>query len=95
MAKPKPDGPLTNGEKMIFAAVLAAEFQKQMAKPRPRETIGFSEDARTEWARWEAGNVDFAIETAASAVEYMRDAVKRAVETHDDDVTAMLKSMLA
>lgn len=94
MAKPKPL-PLTAGEKMIFATVWAAEFQKQMAKPRPREAAGFSEAARAQAAAWEAGNVDYAIEQAASAVEYMRDAVKRAVETHDDDVTEMLQSMLA
>ena len=86
---------LTDGEKMIFAAVWAAEFQKQMAEPRPRDCIGFHNTALDNRTKWEAGNVDRATEIAATAVLYIRESAARAPQVQTDETTAMVKSMLA
>lgn len=92
---PRAKTELTSGEKMIFAAVWAAEFQKQMAEPRPRDCIGYHAEALANRAKWEAGNVDRATEIAATAVLYIRESAARAPEVQTDETTAMIKSMLA
>ena len=86
---------LTTGERLIFATAWAVEFQKQMADQKPRDCIGFTDEAVASRARWEAGNADRATEIAASAVLYIREAAARALQVQCDRTAAMLKSMLA
>ncbi len=86
---------LTAGERMIFAAVWAAEFQKQMGDQKPRDCIGFTEEAVANRRRWEDGNADRATETAAAAVLYIRESAARAPQVQTDETTVMVKSMLA
>ncbi len=90
-----PGAKLTAGEKMIFAAVWAAELQKQMADQKPRDCIGFTDEAVANRAKWEAGNSDRATEIAASAVLYIRESLVRAPQVQTDETTAMVRSMLA
>jgi hypothetical protein len=85
---------MTDGEKMVFAAVYADEFQRTMNEPKPREAAGISDEARSARANWEASNVDRAIEIAASAVFYLREAKKRSSKVHTKDTVVMLKDML-
>lgn len=61
---------MTDGEKMVWAAVFAKELN--LHNPPSRCLVG--KDADKEWTKWEAAQVQSAIESAGYAIEHLREA---------------------
>jgi hypothetical protein len=74
---------MTDGEKMVWAAVFALEFQE--TKHPPSRVL--TPDKSEEWAEWERDIVSSAIERAGIAVRYLREAEKRIADGYGPSET--------
>ena len=85
---------LTQGEKMVWAAVYGVEYMRRVNMQPLDGPAG--EGSREWWEAWEREQAHSAIESAACAVELMRSSEPEIEDGFgsDHEVTQMLRAML-
>lgn len=71
MGKKKKIHQMSEGEKVIWAAVFAREFD--LHDPPKRCLVGLDEETDKAWAEWEQGQCHSAAEVASAAVMHLRE----------------------
>lgn len=84
---------MTQGERLVWAQVFAADYRKSIKKP-PREVSIPGKDE--EWLHWEQDQAASAAETACAVVERMRGIGEVLDDGYgiDGDVTSMWEQMI-
>ena len=80
---------MTDGEKMVWAAFYAANYQKELSNPPPYVVLDSGK-----WEEWENMKIAGVIEGATYAVERMRKMLPRVKKDLGERYCEMLKAML-